>query len=129
MANVEVSDADNNCIRNFVVRFLYDYNLADGEGISGTVIQQSYIEQFDRVLTENPDFIKNQKKKFKKVVQCMIDEGETVDLFENSEGKCVLRLYDSVRPRDIIASSNKENSSNGVHREDFRAKRTTRRIA
>ncbi|KAB8290023.1 hypothetical protein EYC80_010349 [Monilinia laxa] len=113
MANVEVSDADNNRIRDFVVRFLYDYNLADGEGISGTVIQQPYIDQFDRVLTENPDFIKNQKKKFKKVVQCMIDEGQTVDLFENSEGKCVLRLYDSVRPRDIIALSSKENNPHG----------------
>lgn len=74
MANVEVSDADNIRIRDFVVRFLYDYHLPDGEGISGTVMQQPYIDQFDRVLTENPDFIKNQKKKFKTVVQCMIDE-------------------------------------------------------
>ncbi|KAA8573297.1 hypothetical protein EYC84_003785 [Monilinia fructicola] len=112
MANVEVSDADNIRIRDFVVRFLYDYHLPDGEGISGTVMQQPYIDQFDRVLTENPDFIKNQKKKFKTVVQCMIDEGGTVELFENSEGRCVLRLYDFVRPRDTIPSSNKENNSN-----------------
>ncbi|KAJ8064214.1 hypothetical protein OCU04_006562 [Sclerotinia nivalis] len=111
MADEDVSDADNIRIRDFVIRFLYDYNLAKGEGISGTVIQQPYIDQLDRVPAESSTFIKNQKKIFKTVVARMIDEGTTVDLFENTEGKYVLRLYDFVRPRDIYSSSNKENSN------------------
>ncbi|QSZ35719.1 hypothetical protein DSL72_006841 [Monilinia vaccinii-corymbosi] len=113
MEDVEVSDADDLRIRDFVVRFLYDYPLADGQGISGNVIQQPYIDQLDRVLTENPDLVKNQKKIFKTVLRRMVCEGKTVDLFDNSEGKTVLRLYDFVRPRDVDSSSNKETNSNG----------------
>ncbi|CAD6439179.1 c0474d14-bfc2-46eb-93cb-f58074e68cee [Sclerotinia trifoliorum] len=111
MADEDVSDADNIRIRDFVVRFLYDYNLAKGEGVPGTVIQQSYIDQVDRVAAESSTFIKNQKRIFKTVVNLMIEEGTTVDLFENSDGKNVLRLYDFVGPRDIYSSSNKENSN------------------
>ncbi|EDN98439.1 predicted protein [Sclerotinia sclerotiorum 1980 UF-70] len=68
MADEDVSDADNIRIRDFVVRFLYNFNLAKGEGISGTVIQQSYIDQLDRVSAESTTFIKNQKRIFKTVV-------------------------------------------------------------
>lgn len=74
MADDEVSDADNTRIRDFVVRFLYDYNLPQGEGISGTVMQQPYLDQLDRVLVENPALIKKQKKTFKIVVSRMLDE-------------------------------------------------------
>lgn len=74
MADVEVSDAEKVRIRDFVVRYLYDYHLAGGEGIFGTVIQQSYIEQIDRVSAQDPVFIKKQKRIFKAVVNEMVDE-------------------------------------------------------
>lgn len=74
MADEEVSEADNTRIRDFVVRFLYDYNLAEGEGISGTIIQQHWLDQLDRVLVENPTSVKHQKRIFKTVVKRMIDE-------------------------------------------------------
>ncbi|TEY81178.1 hypothetical protein BOTCAL_0034g00420 [Botryotinia calthae] len=116
MADGEVSDADNVRIRDFVVRFLYDYNLPQGEGISGTVIQQPYLDQLNRALVENPALIKKQKKTFKIVVSRMLDEvpkrGTTLELLENNEGKGVLRLYDFVRPRDIDLSSTKFNNEN-----------------
>ncbi|THV52212.1 hypothetical protein BGAL_0085g00010 [Botrytis galanthina] len=110
MADDEVSDADNTRIRDFVVRFLYDYNLPQGEGISGTVMQQPYLDQLDRVLVENPALIKKQKKTFKIVVSRMLDEGTTLELLENNEGKGVLRLYDFVKPRDIDLSSPRSNN-------------------
>ncbi|TGO21009.1 hypothetical protein BPAE_0248g00030 [Botrytis paeoniae] len=112
MADEEVSDADNIRIRNFVVRFLYDYNLPQGEGISGTAMQQPYLDQLDRVLVENPALIKKQKKTFKIVVSRMLDEGTTLELLENNEGKGVLRLYDFVKPRDIDLSSTRSNNEN-----------------
>lgn len=74
MADEDVSDADNVRIRDFVVRFLYDYNLPQGEGISGTAIQQPYLDRLDRALVENPALIKKQKKTFKIVVSRMLDE-------------------------------------------------------
>ncbi|KAF7957329.1 hypothetical protein EAE96_002915 [Botrytis aclada] len=110
MADEEVSDADDTRIRDFVVRFLYDYNLPQGEGISGTVMQQPYLDQLDRVLVETPALIKKQKKTFKIVVSRMLDEGTTLELLENHEGKGVLRLYDFVRPRDINLSSTRSNN-------------------
>ncbi|KAK6610551.1 hypothetical protein H4I96_02149 [Botrytis cinerea] len=88
MADEDVSDADNVRIRDFVVRFLYDYNLPQGEGISGTAIQQPYLDRLDRAL------------------------GTTLELLENNEGKGVLRLYDFVRPRDIDLSSTKFDNEN-----------------
>ncbi|KAF7926105.1 uncharacterized protein EAE97_010405 [Botrytis byssoidea] len=112
MADEEVSDADNIRIRDFVVRFLYDYKLPQGEGISGTVMQQPYLDQLDRVLVENPALIKKQKKTFKIVVSRMLDEGTTLELLENNEGKGVLRLYDFVKPRDIDLSSSRSNNEN-----------------
>ncbi|KAI9647003.1 hypothetical protein NHQ30_005004 [Ciborinia camelliae] len=112
MADVDVSDEDETRIRDFVVRFLYDYHLAEGEGVSGNVIQQPYIDQLDRVLAESPTFIKNQKKIFKSVMGRMVEEGTTVELFENSDRNYVFRLHDFVRPRDIHLPSNKENNSN-----------------
>ncbi|ATZ48639.1 hypothetical protein BCIN_03g08290 [Botrytis cinerea B05.10] len=112
MADEDVSDADNVRIRDFVVRFLYDYNLPQGEGISGTAIQQPYLDRLDRALVENPALIKKQKKTFKIVVSRMLDEGTTLELLENNEGKGVLRLYDFVRPRDIDLSSTKFDNEN-----------------
>ncbi|TGO64783.1 hypothetical protein BOTNAR_0084g00140 [Botryotinia narcissicola] len=110
MADEEVSDADNIRIRDFVIRFLYDYNLPQGEGISGTVMQQPYLDQLDRVLVENPSLIKKQKKTFKIVVSRMLDEGTTLELLENNEGKGVLRLYNFVKPRDLDLSSSRSNN-------------------
>ncbi|TGO82085.1 hypothetical protein BPOR_0925g00010 [Botrytis porri] len=112
MADEEVSDADNIRIRDFVLRFLYNYNLPQGEGISGTVMQQPYLDQLDRVLVETPALMKKQKKTFKIVVSRMLDEGTTLELLENNEGKGVLRLVDSVRPRDVDLSSTRNNYEN-----------------
>ncbi|ESZ89860.1 hypothetical protein SBOR_9756 [Sclerotinia borealis F-4128] len=132
MADEEISDADNARIRDFVVRYLYDYHLPEGEGISGPTIQQAYINELDRVLAESSTSIKNQKKCFKSIVNSMVNEGTTVNFIENADGKGVFRLYDFVRPRDIDSSSNKENNSNGhaeyVSEPSVRPERSHKRI-